>query len=353
MSFKLNPGVITNQAVSEVFHWASDSGFALPAVNVVNLDSINALLEGAALAKSPIIIQFSHNGAAFLAGPSIVNIQSQQSIKGATLAAAYIHKMAKWYGASVMLHSDHTPKNALAWLDGLIKASRLNRAPLFSSHMLDLSQEPLQENIQLSQTYFKKLRDLGITLEVEIGILSGEEDGATSFMNASFTEGYSRPQDVAKMYDALKSIGNQFTIAPSFGNAHGLYANGTVKLKPSILKDCQNYLEHRDNLTQKNPIHFVFHGGSGSSEKELKEAIQYGVVKVNIDTQMQWAAWNGIHTYYQQNADRLQTPVGSNGHAERPNKVCYDPRKWIRASQLSMIAELHDICKTLGTFNLL
>ncbi len=336
---KVSAGVLAGKEVQTVFAIAKEGKFALPAVNVVGSDSINGVLEAAKKVNSTVIIQFSNGGAGFLAGKGLKLEGLEASVLGAISGAKHVHIMAKAYGIPVILHTDHAAKKLLPWIDGLLDAGEKHFAetgkPLFSSHMLDLSEESLEENIDTCCKYLERMSKIGMTLEIELGCTGGEEDGVdNSDMDASML--YTQPEDVALAYEKLSAISNQFTIAASFGNVHGVYKPGNVKLTPTILDNSQKYIEDKFN-TDKKPVDFVFHGGSGSSEAEIKEAISYGVIKMNIDTDTQWANWKGIKDYYVENEAYLQGQIGNPEGDDKPNKKKYDPRVWLRKAQESMV----------------
>ena len=320
-----------------MFKYAKAKKFALPAVNVTSTSTVNAVLETAAEVQSPVIIQFSHGGSLFFAGLGLDNESQKAAIAGAGTAAYYIETMAKLYGATVILHTDHAAKKLLPWVDGLIGLSEQHylhtKRALYSSHMLDLSEEPLEENIQICKEHLKRLSKIGMTLEIELGITGGEEDGVDN-TGVDSSKLYTQPEEVSYAYEELKKISDRFTIAAAFGNVHGVYKPGNVKLQPIILKNSQSYVQKTFG-TEENPIDFVFHGGSGSSLKEIREAISYGVVKMNIDTDLQWAYWEGVYTYYQKNEHGLRSQIGNAEGSDRPNKKFYDPRKWLRGAEIS------------------
>ncbi len=332
----VKPGVVTGDDVQKIFEIAKANEFALPAVNVVGTDSINAVLEAAAKVNSPVIIQFSNGGASFYAGKGLKS--QKAAVLGAVSGAKHVHELAKEYGVPVILHTDHAARKLLPWIDGLIEASKEHKKlygkPLFSSHMIDLSEEPLEENLATCEEYLKKLDELGMTLEIELGITGGEEDGVdnTHVDNAAL---YTQPEEVFEAYERLSKISPRFTIAASFGNVHGVYKPGNVKLEPKILDNSQKYIQEKLN-TKEKPVDFVFHGGSGSSPEEIKEAISYGVIKMNIDTDTQWAFWDGVRQYEKKYHDYLQSQIGNPEGEDKPNKSYYDPRKWLRAGEESM-----------------
>ncbi|VAX77061.1 Fructose-bisphosphate aldolase class 2 [Serratia symbiotica] len=352
----VKPGVITSDDVQKVFSVAKENHFALPAVNCLGTDSINAVLETAAKVRSPVIVQFSNGGAAFMAGKGIkTNDPQGAAILGAISGANHVHLMAEHYGVPVILHTDHCAKQLLPWLDGLLTAGEKHFTktgkPLFSSHMIDLSAESLEENISICSQYLVRMAKIGMTLEIELGCTGGEEDGVdNSNMNASVL--YTHPEDVAFSYDRLRAISPRFMIAASFGNVHGVYKPGNVKLTPTILRDSQEYVSKKNKLPH-NSLNFVFHGGSGSSVADIKESISYGVIKINIDTDTQWASWDGILQYYKANEAYLQSQLGNPTGALHPNKKYYDPRVWLRAAQTSMVARLEQACKDLNAVGVL
>jgi fructose-bisphosphate aldolase class II len=338
----VKPGVVTGDDVQAIFKIAKENLFALPAVNVVGSDSVNGVLEAAAAVNSPVIIQFSNGGAGFTAGKGLKLEGQQAAILGAVAGAKHVHTLAKAYGVPVILHTDHAAKKLLPWIDGLLDASEANfketGKPLFSSHMLDLSEETLEENVQTCAKYLERMSKIGMTLEIELGCTGGEEDGVD---NSGMDESklYTQPADVGYAYETLMAISPRFTIAASFGNVHGVYKPGNVKLTPKILDNSQKYIEEKYKTAAK-PVDFVFHGGSGSSPEEIKEAISYGVIKMNIDTDTQWAAWEGILNFYKANEAYLQGQLGNPDGADKPNKKFYDPRVWLRKAQESMVARV-------------
>jgi fructose-bisphosphate aldolase class II len=335
-------GVVTGDNVQKVFAFCKENHMALPAVNVINTDSINAVLEAASKANSAVVVQFSNGGAQFVAGKGLKLSGQEGAILGAISGAQHIHTVAKHYGVPVILHTDHAAKKLLPWIDGLLDAGEKHFAatgePLFSSHMLDLSEESLHENIDICARYLERMSKIGMTLEIELGCTGGEEDGVdNSHLDQSSL--YTQPQDVAYAYEHLIKISPCFTIAASFGNVHGVYKPGNVKLTPTILRDSQSFVSEKFALP-KNALDFVFHGGSGSSAAEIEEAISYGVIKMNIDTDTQWATWKGVMDYYKNNEGYLQGQIGNPDGDDKPNKKYYDPRVWQRAGQLEMIARL-------------
>ncbi|VFP84240.1 Fructose-bisphosphate aldolase class 2 [Candidatus Erwinia haradaeae] len=352
----IQPGVITGKDVQTIFNIAIQNKFALPAVNCIGTSSINAVLETAAKVRAPVIIQFSYHGARFIAGHGLLSNNSHAAtIWGSISGANHIHLMAKHYGVPVILHTDHCAKNILPWINGLLEVGEENFSntgkPLFSSHMIDLSAETLEENIQISSQYLKRMSKIDMTLEIELGCTGGEEDG---IKHDSIDESalYTRPEDVEYAYTQLRKISKNFTIAASFGNTHGVYKPGNVKLKPMILLHSQELVQKKYNL-QHNPIHFVFHGGSGSSLSDIRASVEFGVVKMNIDTDTQWACWSGILNYYKNYAEYLQEQLGNPSGNHQPNKKFYDPRTWLRASQSAMITRLEQAFEELHAINVL
>ncbi|HEY0895683.1 MAG TPA: class II fructose-bisphosphate aldolase, partial [Sphingobacteriaceae bacterium] len=307
-------GVITGDAVQEVFEAAKKHQFALPAVNVIGTNSINAVMETARAVNSPVIIQLSFGGAQFYAGKSMKNDELQACILGAVSAAQHVHLLAEHYGVGVILHTDHASKKYLTWIEGLLeygeKFYKVNGKPLFSSHMLDLSEEPIEENITTCSRFLERMKKLGMTLEIELGVTGGEEDGVDN-TDVDSSRLYTQPSEVAYAYEELSKVYDKFTIAAAFGNVHGVYKPGNVKLQPVILKNSQDYVREQFGLTDEKPINFVFHGGSGSSQEEIREALSYGAIKMNIDTDMQWAFWEGINEYYKSKKDYLQAQIGN------------------------------------------
>ena len=338
----VKPGVVTGSDVQFIFEVAKENHFALPAVNVVGSSSVNAVMEAAKVSNAPVIIQFSNGGAVFNAGKGLKMEGQEAAILGAVAGAKHIHTLAEAYGVRVILHTDHAAKKLLPWIDGLLDASEKNFAetgkPLFSSHMLDLSEEPLKENIEISKKYLERMSKMGMTLEIELGITGGEEDGVDN-SGVDSSKLYTQPEEVCYAYEELMKVSPNFTIAASFGNVHGVYKPGNVKLTPKILDNSQKYIEDKLNTSAK-PVNFVFHGGSGSSHEEIREAISYGVIKMNIDTDTQWAYWNGIREFEAANHGYLQAQIGNPDGEDKPNKKFYDPRVWVRKAEESMIARL-------------
>jgi fructose-bisphosphate aldolase class II len=351
----VQPGVVSGDDMQKIFAICKANHFAMPAVNVISTDSVNAVLEAAARARAPVIIQFSNGGAGFVAGKGLKLDGQQAAILGAISGAKHIHLLAQAYGVPVIVHTDHAAKKLLPWIDGLLDAGEKHFAqtgkPLFSSHMLDLSEEPLKENIAICGKYLERMSKLGMTLEIELGVTGGEEDGVdNSNRDASLL--YTQPEDVAYAYEELRKISNRFTIAASFGNVHGVYKPGNVKLTPKILDNSQKFVSEKYQVPA-NTLDFVFHGGSGSSADEIKESIRYGVVKMNIDTDTQWATWEGVMNYYKKNEGYLQGQIGNPDGDDKPNKKYYDPRVWQRAGQAGMIARLEQAFRELNAVNTL
>ena len=348
-------GVLTGNQVQEVFKLAKEKAFALPAVNVIGSNTINAVLETAAELNSPVIIQFSNGGAQFNAGKGLSNENQKAAIAGAIAGAKHIHEMAEAYGACVILHTDHCAKKLLPWIDGLLDASEAFYAQhgksLFSSHMIDLSEEPIEENIEICKTYLSRMSKMGMTLEIELGITGGEEDGVDN-SDVDVSKLYTQPEEVAYAFEELSKISSQFTVAAAFGNVHGVYKPGNVKLTPKILKNSQEYISDKFNLP-KNTVDFVFHGGSGSTQAEIEESIGYGVIKMNIDTDLQFAFTEGIRDYMQEKAAYLQNQIGNPEGADQPNKKHYDPRKWLRLGEDTFKVRLKKAFEDLNNVNTL
>jgi len=355
MSHSIKPGVATGKEVQKIHQYAKDKGFALPAVNVIGTNSINSVLETAVELNSPVIIQFSNGGAHFNAGKGLSNEHQKAAIAGGIAGAKHVHEMAKAYGATVILHTDHCAKKLLPWIDGLLDAGekyfKETGAPLYSSHMIDLSEEPIEENIEICKKYLERMAKIGMTLEIELGITGGEEDGVDN-SDVDSSKLYTQPEEVAYAYEELSKISNQFTIAAAFGNVHGVYKPGNVELTPIILKNSQEFVEKKYN-TEPNPIDFVFHGGSGSTLDEIREAIGYGVIKMNIDTDLQFAFSEGIRDYMNQNIDYLKTQIGNPDGQDLPNKKYYDPRKWLREGEATFKTRLKQAFKDLNNVNTL
>lgn len=353
-STRFRPGVLHGDEVTELLNYANANNFALPAVNVIGTNSINAVLETAREVNSPVIIQFSNGGGAFFAGKSVSNSDQKAAIEGSISGAIHVHRMAEVYGVPVIMHTDHCAKKLLPWVDGLLTFGeefyKKNGFPLYSSHMLDLSEEPLEENVETCVRYLKRMDKLGMTLEIELGVTGGEEDGVdnSDVDNALL---YTQPQEVDYAYEHLSKVSNRFTVAAAFGNVHGVYKPGNVQLRPIILKNSQDYIKEKHGLSGETPINFVFHGGSGSSREEIREAITYGAVKMNIDTDMQWAFWDGVRDYYEGKKGYLQTQIGNPDGDDKPNKKYYDPRVWLRKGEESFVARLKQAFEDLNCLN--
>ena len=355
MNHNIKPGVATGNQVQEILKLAKKKKFALPAVNVIGSSSINAVLETAKKLNSPVIIQFSNGGATFNSGKGLDNENEFSSINGAISGALHVHTMAKAYGVPVILHTDHCAKKLLPWIDGLMIANEKmfndKGHSLFSSHMLDLSEEPLEENIDICKEYLRRMSKIGMTLEIELGITGGEEDGVDN-SDVDESKLYTQPEEVSYAYENLIQISDKFMVAAAFGNVHGVYKPGNVKLTPKILKNSQEYISKKFNV-EHNSIDFVFHGGSGSSVDEIREAIDYGVIKMNIDTDMQYAYMSGVRDYFIKNMDYLKSQIGNPEGEEIPNKKYYDPRKWIREGEKSFVKRLSKAFHDLNNVNTL
>jgi fructose-bisphosphate aldolase, class II len=342
-STRFRTGVLHGDEVTELFNYANDNNFAIPAVNVIGTDSVNAVLETAKAVNSPVIIQFSNGGARFFAGKGMSNENQKAAVLGGISGAMHVHAMARAYGVTVIMHTDHCAKKLLPWVDGLIEAGERfyesRGYPLYSSHMLDLSEEPIAENIEISAKYLKRMSAIGMTLEIELGVTGGEEDGVDN-TEIDSSRLYTQPEEVGFAFEELSKISDLFTIAAAFGNVHGVYKPGNVKLQPVILKNSQNYVHEHFKTERENPVNFVFHGGSGSSREDIREAIGYGAIKMNIDTDMQWAFWDGVHGFYNEKKDYLQAQIGNPEGDEKPNKKYYDPRAWLRKGEESFVNRL-------------
>jgi fructose-bisphosphate aldolase, class II len=354
ISEKVKPGVVTGKDLQYIFKVAKANGFAIPSVNVVSSSKVNAIMEAAKLNNAPVMIQFSNGGAAFNAGKGLKLDGQQAAVLGAIAGAKHIHTLAEAYGVYVVLHTDHAAKKLLPWIDGLLDAGEKHFAetgkPLFSSHMLDLSEEPIEENIAICKRYLERMSKMGMTLEIELGITGGEEDGVdNSGIDNSLL--YTQPADVYYAYEELSKVSPNFTIAASFGNVHGVYKPGNVKLMPIILKNSQDFIKEKLGSSDNQPVNFVFHGGSGSTHAEIREAISYGVVKMNIDTDTQWAYWDGVRQFEAANHGYLQSQIGNPDGADKPNKKHYDPRVWLRKGEDSLIARLKVAFEDLNAVN--
>jgi fructose-bisphosphate aldolase class II len=351
-ALKLKPGIVTGAALDELFAYCKEVECALPAVNCIGSHTLNAALEAARQAKAPIVVQFSHSGAQFIAGKQLDNKQHQASIAGGVAGAQHVRALAELYGVPVILHTDHAAKKLLPWIDGLIAAGERffaqTGSPLFSSHMLDLSEEPLHENLEICRKYLGRMAKMGMTLEIELGVTGGEEDGVDN-SGVENSKLYTQPSEVLESYDALKPVGS-FTIAASFGNTHGVYSPGNVKLTPVILKNSQDHIAEGRKTPTRKPVNFVFHGGSGSSPSEIREAVSYGVVKMNIDTDTQWAFTSPIKKYMDEKSAYLQGQLGNPEGPDAPNKKHIDPRAWLQLGEKSMTARLVDAFRDLNSF---
>ena len=347
--------VLTGNQVQEIFELAKKKKFALPAVNVIGSSSINATLETAAKLNAPVIIQFSNGGGSFNAGKGLGNIDQIASIKGSIAGAKHVHELSKEYNATVLLHTDHAARKLLPWIDGLISESEKHYEksgkPLFSSHMIDLSEEDIKENISTCKKYLERMSKIGMTLEIELGVTGGEEDGVDN-TDIDSSKLYTQPEEVAYAYEQLSEISDKFTVAAAFGNVHGVYKPGNVKLTPKILKNSQDYISKKFNVSE-NTVNFVFHGGSGSTVEEIREAISYGAVKMNIDTDMQYAFMTGIRDYFNEKSEYLKAQIGNPDGEDVPNKKYYDPRKWIREGENTFVNRLVKAFEDLNNVNTL
>ncbi len=355
MSHSIKPGVATGDEVQQIFQYAKEKGFALPAINVTSTSTVNGVMETAAKLKAPVIIQFSNGGALYFAGKGLSNKDEKAAILGGISGAKHIHQLAEAYGATVILHTDHCAKKLLPWIDGLLEAGeehfRQTGKPLYSSHMIDLSEEPIEENIELCKHYLARMSKIGMTLEIELGITGGEEDGVDN-TDVDNSKLYTQPEEVAYAYEELMKVSPRFTIAAAFGNVHGVYKPGNVKLTPIILKNSQDFVQQKFN-TGVNPVDFVFHGGSGSTVEEIREGISYGVVKMNIDTDLQFAFTEGVRDYVEAKIEYLRTQIGNPDGDDIPNKKHYDPRKWMREGELTFNKRLEQCFADLNNVNTL
>ena len=355
MSHNIKPGVATGKEVQDIFNYAKEKGFALPAVNVIGSNTINGVLETAKALNAPVIIQFSNGGAQFNAGKGLSNENQKAAVAGSVAGAKHVHQMAEAYGVPVILHTDHCAKKLLPWIDGLLDASEQHfketGKPLYSSHMIDLSEEPIEENIEICKQYLTRMSKMGMTLEIELGITGGEEDGVDN-SDVDASKLYTQPEEVAYAYEELSKVSDQFTIAAAFGNVHGVYRPGNVKLTPKILKNSQDYITEKYGV-EHNHIDFVFHGGSGSTVEEIREGISYGVIKMNIDTDMQWAFLSGVRDYVQDKKDYLQTQIGNPDGDDVPNKKYYDPRVWLRKGEDAFVERLKKAFEDLNNVDTL
>ncbi|MCL4111354.1 UNVERIFIED_CONTAM: hypothetical protein GTU68_023207 [Idotea baltica] len=352
---KFPAGILTGNTVQEVFAHAQKHAYALPAANVVGTNSVNALLEATAEINSPVILQFSNGGASFFAGKGLSNTNQKAAIAGGISGALHTNMLADKYGASVILHTDHCAKKLLPWVDGMLDFGeeyyKAHGVPLYSSHMLDLSEEPIEENIEICKRYLERMSKLDMTLEIELGITGGEEDGVDN-SDVDVSKLYTQPEEVAYAYEELMKVSDKFIIAAAFGNVHGVYKPGNVKLTPKILQNSQVHVQEKYK-TGNNPINFVFHGGSGSTQEEIREAISYGVIKMNIDTDLQWAFLSGVREYYKANEAYLQTQIGNPEGDDVPNKKKYDPRKWLRSAEDSFKVRIKQAFEDLNNVNTL
>ncbi len=351
---KYKAGVLFGEELEALYNDAKENEFAMPAVNVVGTNSINAVLETAAKVNSPVIIQFSNGGAQFFAGKGMPNDKLQANISGGISGARHVHEVAKYYGVPVILHTDHAAKKWLPWIDGLLTAGEAFKKetgqPLYSSHMLDLSEEPIHENIEISKAYFERMNKLGMSIEIELGVTGGEEDGVdNSGVENSLL--YTQPEDVAYSYEQLSQVGTRFTVAAAFGNVHGVYSPGNVELRPEILKNSQDFIQQKFGTPTNKPVFYVFHGGSGSPKNQINETLGYGVIKMNIDTDMQWAFWEGVLGFYKKNEAYLQAQLGNPEGPAKPNKKYYDPRVWLRKGEETFVSRLEEAFTDLNCIN--
>ena len=351
---KYKAGVLFGEELEALYNDAKENEFAMPAVNVVGTNSINAVLETAAKVNSPVIIQFSNGGAQFFAGKGMPNDKLQANISGGISGARHVHEVAKYYGVPVILHTDHASKKWLPWIDGLLTAGEAFKKetgqPLYSSHMLDLSEEPIHENIEISKAYFERMNKLGMSIEIELGVTGGEEDGVdNSGVENSLL--YTQPEDVAYSYEQLSQVGTRFTVAAAFGNVHGVYSPGNVELRPEILKNSQDFIQQKFGTPNNKPVFYVFHGGSGSPKNQINETLGYGVIKMNIDTDMQWAFWEGVLGFYKKNEAYLQAQLGNPEGPAKPNKKFYDPRVWLRKGEETFVSRLEEAFTDLNCIN--
>ncbi len=351
----IQPGVLHGDQVQTLLNYAQNQNFALPAVNVIGTNSINAVLETSREVNSPVMIQFSNGGAHFVAGKGLSNDGQKAAVAGSVSGALHIHNVAADYGIPVVLHTDHAAKKLLPWIDGMLDAGEAyfqqHGKPLFSSHMIDLSEEPLEENVAICKEYLQRMSKLGMTLEIELGVTGGEEDGVDN-TDVDSSRLYTQPDEVAYAYEQLMEVSDRFTVAAAFGNVHGVYKPGNVELRPEILKNSQDHIQQNFG-TGPNPVNFVFHGGSGSPQNQIREAIEYGAIKMNIDTDMQWAFWDGVRNYYHSKEGYLQAQIGNPEGDDVPNKKHYDPRSWLRAAEQSFIDRLKIAFDDLNAMNVM
>ena len=352
---KIASGVVTGDKVQELFAYAKANQFAIPGVNVTGTNTVNAALETAREVNSPVIVQFSNGGAAFFAGKGLGNEGQKGAIAGAVSGAHHVHQLAELYGVRVILHTDHAARKLLPWVDGMLNAGetfyKAHGRPLFSSHMIDLSEEPIAENIETCKRYLERMSNMGMTLEIELGVTGGEEDGV-DHTGIDSSRLYTQPEEVAYAYQELKKVSDNFTVAAAFGNVHGVYKPGNVQLRPVILQNSQKYIQEKFGTGEK-PVNFVFHGGSGSSVEEIREAISYGAIKMNIDTDTQWAFWDGVRKYYRDNEGYLQAQIGNPEGDDVPNKKYYDPRVWLRKGEEAFKARLKQAFEDLNNVDTL
>ncbi|MBY0516260.1 MAG: class II fructose-bisphosphate aldolase [Bacteriovoracaceae bacterium] len=350
---QFKPGLVYGQALQDLYQHCKENKFALPAVNVTGTNTINSVLETAKAVNSPVIIQFSNGGGQFYAGKSLKLANDKAAALGAISGAQHIQLMAEHYGVPVVVHTDHAAKKLLPWIDNMLEAGeanyKINKRPLFSSHMLDLSEEPLHENLEICAKYFKRMNSIQTGIEIELGVTGGEEDGVDN-SDVDSSKLYTQPSEVSEAFVALREVGSSFTIAASFGNVHGVYKPGNVKLTPLILKNSQEYIQKKFN-TPHNVVSFVFHGGSGSTREEIRETIEYGAVKMNLDTDMQWAFWDGVRQFSIAKKDYLQAQLGNPEGADAPNKKYYDPRVWLRHGEESFVKRLKLSFEDLNCLN--
>lgn len=349
---KVKPGVVTGSQLQEVFAYCKEANCALPAVNVIGSSTINAAMQAAKEASSPVIIQFSNGGAAFNAGKYLDNTGERAAIAGAVAGAHHIRILSKLYGVPVILHTDHCARKLLPWVDGMLAAGeefyKQHGEPLYSSHMLDLSEESLEENIATSAKYLERMAKIKMTLEIELGVTGGEEDGVDN-TGIDSSRLYTQPEHVLQAYDALSPIGN-FTVAASFGNTHGVYKPGNVKLTPEILRNSQEMVRRERKLKSEKPLDLVFHGGSGSEKDKITEAVGYGVIKFNIDTDTQWAFTRPVREYMDKYHAYLMSQIGNPEGEDKPNKKQIDPRGWLVAGEKGVTARLVEAFKDLNAF---
>lgn len=346
MPATVKPGVVTGKALMDLLSYAKEKGFAIPAVNAVSSCGINACLEAAMKYGGPMIVQFSRGGGQFLAGKAVSggDMVDKASVAGCVAGALQVRQLAELYGVPVILHTDHCMRDWLPWFDGLLEANedyyKAHGEPLFSSHMLDLSEDPLEENIATCVEYLERMSKIDLLLEMELGITGGEEDGVDN-TDVDNSKLYTQPEEVWAVYEALSKVPNgMFTVAAAFGNVHGVYSPGNVRLEPQILHNTQEYISEKLGGDDKKPVFFVFHGGSGSSTEDIQYSIEAGVIKMNIDTDTQWSFWNGIREYEATNRDYLQKQIGNPDGDDKPNKKYYDPRMCLRAAEEETVKRL-------------